>query len=220
MNGVGRVALVTGIGAVALSGCGVERLSSARLTPRQEVRQSAPKANSGDPSVLDPRWIMPNHLPSPPRTAEQRIEGQVWPIYNTQLAMNRFPKAWHGNDLVNTWKLPPKWAPYLYKNEKHVLPFVSGHRPNLNKVPLTLYITLQGTVFLYPETIMESQWPMTKTVGDLPPSTIVAEFVPLRAAVKAGIIPVSDQPVSGGFVSSTWQKALGMTAAEIAHAYR
>lgn len=170
---------------------------------------------------------MPNRLPVTAQTTYERIN---WPIYNNQLAMNQFPTSWHGNDLVNTWKLPPKWAPYLYKNESHTLPFINGHRPNLKKIPLTLYITLQGTVFLYPQTIMQSQWPVTSTVGDIPPTTIVAEFVPLKAAVRAGIIPVNSasrnhptspaSPASSGFVSPTWKNTLGMTTIQIAHAYQ
>lgn len=204
---------VIGIGAALLTGCGVSGQSASPPT-HQLKAQRTKKQNSTGPATSILR-VMPNRLPVTAQTKYERIN---WPIYNNQLAMNQFPTSWHGNDLVNTWKLPPKWAPYLYKNEKPAPQFVDGHRPNLKKIPLTLYITLQGTVFLYPQTIMQSQWPVTITVGDVPPTTIVAEFVPLKPAVEAGIIPENaNQPSypGSGFVPRVWQKALGMSSAQI-----
>ncbi len=212
-------------GSLALAGCGnsahVSAPSSAKNSSSSHGKTSGPMKRhciSSSYSIftsLDPHWIMPNRVPSSSVNARRN-----WPIYNTQLAMNQFPASWHGNDLINTWKLPPRWVPYLSKNEKQASPFVNGHR-NTSKTPLTLYITLQGTVFLYPQTIMQSQWPIPRTIGDIPPTTIVAEFVPLKSAVEAGIIPESsNQPISSGYVSSTWQKALGMTASQIDQAYK
>lgn len=203
----------------ALSGCG-----SSTATDRPAP--SGTTATASENTFADPRsiqWVMPNQLPL---TAQTKYERLTWPVYNAQLAMNRFPASWHGNNLVNTWRLPPKWAPYLLKNEKPAPEFVNGHR-SFSKIPMTLYITLQGIVFLYPQTVMQSQWPSTLTVGDVPPTTIVAEFVPLKPAVQAGIIPESNggaqspgQPWLGGYVPTVWQKALGMTAAQIDKAIR
>lgn len=203
------------VGAVTtLTACGLS------TTTRSHSTGSTVAAGRDGAAVHLPsiRWIMPNRLPLTAPTKYQRL---TWPIYNTQLALNEFPASWHGNDLVNTWRLPPKWAPYLLKNEKPAPEFVNGQR-SLTKIPLTLYITLQGTVFLYPQTIMQSQWPSSLTVGDVPPTTIVAEFVPLKPAVQAGIIPESnwraeapEQPWLGGDVPTVWQKALGMTSAQI-----
>ena len=111
------------------------------------------------------------------------------------------------------------------KNEKPAPQFVNGHRDLSRRYdPLTLYITLQGTVFLYPQTVLGNQWPMTLTVGAIPPTTIVAEFVPLKTAVEAGIIPESSwRPESPPSISlspvfSIWQKTLGMTATQITQA--
>ena len=131
-------------------------------------------------------------------------------MYNTQLAMNQFPASWRGNDLINTWKLPPKWVPYLMKNEKP-----PSHNPQSvnGPDPLALYITLQGTVFLYPQEGVSYQWPPTPTVGDVPPTTIVAEFVPLKPAVEAGIIPESANSTN---FTGAWNKTLGMTPEQIA----
>lgn len=170
----------------------------------------------GTLSALSPKWVMPNALPQTPDTRWERAN---WPLYNAQLAMNQFPASWHGLDPVNHWRLPPGWVPYLYKTEHQVPPFVDGHRP-LVRLPLTLYITLQGVVFLYPQTIMQSEWPATPTVGNIPPATIVAEFVPLKPAVEAGIIPVMSQPMlqpvtASGFLPRVWHQALGLSYPQV-----
>lgn len=53
----------------------------------------------------------------------------------------------------------------------------------------TLFITLQGTVFLKHGTAGRG-WPPL-SAADIPPdATLVAEFVPVKKAVEAGIIPV------------------------------
>lgn len=214
--------LAIGIGAALLTGCGVSEHSASPPTHPLKAQEIKKQGRTTSLVGIQPSWVMPNRLPVTAQTKYERIN---WPIYNNQLSMNQFPKSWylHGGDLVNTWKLPPKWAPYLYKNESHTPPFSPGHHANLGTIPLTLYITLQGTVFLYPQTIMQSQWPETLTVGDIPPTTIVAEFVPLKSAVQDGIIPESDRVPWGpgsGFVPRVWQKALGMSSAQIFRSLR
>ena len=195
----------------AFTGCGTP--ADAGGHPARVPTEAASQHTRFEPPAV--QWILPNRLPL---TAQTRYERSMWPIYNTQLTMNRFPASWHGIDLVNTWRLPPGWGPYLLKHEKRVPEFVDGHRP-LTKIPQTLYITLQGTVFLYPQTIMQGQWPPSRTVGDVPPTTVVAEFVPLRAAVQAGVIPESQgQPWLGGYLPAIWRKALGMTSTQISDA--
>ncbi len=69
------------------------------------------------------------------------------------------------------------------KNEKP-----ASHNPQSvnGPDPLTFYITLQGTVFLYPQEASANLWPLTHTVGAMPPTTIVAEFVPLKPAGRSG----------------------------------
>ena len=206
------------LGSLAFAGCGLSRhpnASSADNTIAQNKgaapRNKATTVAAPSLATLNPAWIMPNRLPVSAHTKWERIN---WPLYNTQLAMNQFPASWHGNDLINTWKLPPKWVPYLLKNEKPAPAFVNGHRDLSRRYdPLTLYITLQGTVFLYPQTVLQSQWPGTLTVGGIPPTTIVAEFVPLKPAVLAGIIPESANQTK---FTGVWNKILEMTPEQIA----
>lgn len=223
-NLAGATFIVVGITVLA-TGCGLSGQTASSSAPKPTAApKKGPRIAVPSLTTLNPAWIMPNRLPVTAQTQWERIN---WPIYNTQLAMNQFPAAWHGNDLINTWTLPPKWIPYLLKNEKPAPAFVNGHRDLSRRYdPLTLYITLQGTVFLYPQTVLQSQWPNTLTVGDIPPTTIVAEFVPLKPAVQAGIIPESsgrpaspEQPASSGPVFPIWQKALGMTWEQISQAF-
>lgn len=158
------------------------------------------------PPSVGVSWILPNRLPA------DAMQNQLWPLYNTRLTMNQFPAAWHGVDAFRAWKLPPRWAPYLLKDEKRA--HIHGADP------VTLYITLQGTVFLYPQTLSGTQWPGPDGIpADIPPATVVAEFVPLKAAVQAGIIPESGgQPWLGGPIPHVWTKSLGMTASQIVRA--
>jgi hypothetical protein len=198
-----------------LVGCGsavARHRPAAHPNPRATQDHVGDKTSSASAPSVNPQWIMPNRLPLTGKTKHERL---IWPLYNAEVSINRFPTSWHGNDAVNTWKLPPRWAPYLLKKEKPVLPLGDL---GTKKIPLTLYITLQGTVFLYPQTISENQWPATPTAGDVPPATIVAEFVPLKPAVKAGIIPETDnQPWTLGSEvgAEAWEKALGMTPTQI-----
>ncbi len=143
------------LGSLALAGCGVNghrNASPAGNTTSQVSRtgkhQTAEKVAAPSLTTLNPAWIMPNRLPM---SGPNKERARHWPMYNTQLAMNLFPASWHGNGLISTWKLSPKWGPYLMKNEK-IAP-LSAH----SSLPLTLYITLQGTVFLYPQTLSANQ---------------------------------------------------------------
>ena len=91
------------------------------------------------------------------------------------------------------------------------------------KISLTLYIILQGTIFLYPQTFSSARWTGSRSdIAGIPPTTIVAEFVSLMPAVLAGIIPVSNNEPSGvnGYTASVWEKVLHMSAAQIDHAIR
>lgn len=107
------------------------------------------------------------------------------------------------------WHLPPKWAPYLYKNEHWVNQ--AGQPVRLNNP--TLFITLQGTVFLKTGTAGRYWPPLSAT--DIPPdATIVAEFVPLKPAVKAGIIPVYHSFPQVDTVEPEVLTVLGMREAE------
>jgi hypothetical protein len=154
-------------------------------------------------------WVIPKQVPA------TTVQAKLWPLYNTALAINQLPTSWHGIDPFDRWRLPPRWAHYLFKNESHVKPSLP---PTHQSLPLTLYITLQGTVFLFPQTISGTQWlGPDGYVANIPPSTIVAEFVPLKPAVRAGIIPESHgQPwLASGFVPEVWQRALDMSTRQI-----
>ncbi|WP_053957939.1 hypothetical protein [Sulfobacillus thermosulfidooxidans] len=155
-------------------------------------------------------WILPSHLPP------AALASHPWPLYG-QSSLNQFPASWHGQDSFNHWRVPPGWIPYLYKNEKiKIASDVQTHSGQ--NVPLTLYITLQGTVFLYPQTFSGTQWPGPDgDIADIPPTTIVAEFVPLKPAVLAGVIPVSNNEPSGigGYTAPVWEKVLHMSSIQI-----
>jgi len=159
---------------------------------------------------MDLAWILPSHLPA------SALASHPWPLYG-ESPLNTLPAAWHGQDPFNHWQIPPKWTPYLLKNEVIVHP--SPQNPVA--VPLTLYITLQGTVFLYPQTYSGTIWLGANSyIADVPPSTILAEFVPLKPAVLAGIIPVSGGQPSGinGYTAPIWEHVLQMSATQIEHA--
>ena len=171
------------------------------------------KAFSLNPS-LSLAWILPSLLP------QSALPSHPWPLYGNS-SLNQFPVSWHGQDSFN-WRPPPRWISYLYKNEKTKITS-DVQIPPVLKIPLTLYITLQGTVFLYPQTFSGTQWPGPQgDIADIPPTTIVAEFVPLKPAVLAGIIPVSDNEPSGvdGYTASVWEKVLHMSAAQTNHIIR
>ena len=208
---------------LAAGGCGVNHGHSAAdrgVSGAQNaaIGSNATAGSNADRSIsgvnTDLSWVLPERLSSSP-------SAPPWPLYNESLSMNQFPASWHGQDSFNHWRVPPKWMPYIYKHEKwhptSARDVVTKRNGNL---PMTLYITLQGTVFLYPQTVTGTQWPGPQgSIADVPPATIVAEFVPLKPAVLAGIIPVSDgQPATLGYVSKVWQEALHMSASEIEQA--
>ncbi|OLZ12292.1 hypothetical protein [Sulfobacillus thermosulfidooxidans] len=208
---------------IALAGCGIHPLHNAtnREIPHHETRKLSCSKTSVISqtkllnSPLTISWILPSHLP------QAALVSHPWPLY-TQSPLNQFPASWHGQDSFNHWRVPPGWIPYLYKNEKTKI-ITDSPAGSAQTVPLTLYITLQGTVFLYPQTFSGTQWPGPHgDIADIPPTTIVAEFVPLKPAVLAGVIPVSDNEPSGvnGYVASVWEKVLHMSASQINRAVR
>jgi hypothetical protein len=211
------------LGTLALAGCGINNHfnSTARARPHHgnltvhgHNTPAPSQATSLNPPLTIP-WILPSHLP------QSALASHPWPLYGSS-SLNQFPASWHGQDSFNHWRVPPGWIPYLYKNEKTKI--TSDIQTSLGqKIPLTLYITLQGTVFLYPQTFSGTQWPGPQgDIADIPPTTIVAEFVPLKPAVLAGIIPVSDNEPSGvdGYTASVWEKVLHMSAAQTNHIIR
>jgi hypothetical protein len=96
----------------------------------------------------------------------------------------------------------------LYKNES----WVRGSHPlELNRK--TLFITLQGTVFLK-FGVAGRDWPPVSATDIPPDATIVAEFVPVRKAVQAGIIPVFHCQPQVDVVDKFVLKVLGITEQE------
>ncbi|QSO46079.1 hypothetical protein [Alicyclobacillus mengziensis] len=127
--------------------------------------------------------------------------------YNQPLPINQ--GVYGKTSMYANWHLPPKWASYLYKNEHWVNQ--SGMPMELNNK--TLFITLQGTVYLKMGTAGRD-WP-SLSAADIPPdATIVAEFVPLKPAIEAGIIPVYQSLPQVGIAKPFVLKVLGMTQKE------
>lgn len=132
--------------------------------------------------------------------------GRLWPIYNLSLSINHhlsFPA-----EPFNHWTFPTAWAPYLEWNQLYSSPDTSSS-DNSRRY---LFITLQGTVYLYDQ-ISQSGWPI-HPFADIPPSaTIVAEYVPLAPAVKHGILPVyGGQPfVPGMALPPIWRSVTHLT---------
>jgi hypothetical protein len=106
----------------------------------------------------------------------------------------------------NHWTLPAAWVPYLQSSQKPILPYFTSKRG-------FLFITLQGTVYLY-STLSQSGWPI-HPFADIPPdATIVAEYVPLSPAVKEGIVPVyNGQPFTSGMtLPPIWKQVTHLSA--------
>ncbi len=211
------------LGMLALAGCGVtshkassvwEKSQHVHNTVHTQNTPVASQKKSLNPS-LSISWILPSHLP------QSAVATHPWPLYGSS-SLNQFPDSWHGQDPFDHWRMPPGWAPYLYKNEKTKI--TSNNYPdNRQIVPLTLYITLQGTVFLYPQTSSGTIWMGRNAYpADVPPTTIVAEFVPLKPAILAGVIPVTGNGPSAitGYTASVWEKVLHMSATQIDQAVR
>jgi hypothetical protein len=102
------------------------------------------------------------------------IYGHVWQDLGTK------PSSF------TSWKIPKAWQKYIYSEKDKTDPISIKNGAN----DKFLYITLQGVVFLYlpPD---GRYWPSIPMFGDIPPgSVIIAQHVPLKPAVEAGIIPV------------------------------
>lgn len=207
--------VVVGLGAVLLaSGCSpTDSLNSAtqnqpqKNTTQTETTNTTNTTSKSTQSTANPgpwpevNWVLTNSL----------MKQENWGTeYNLNLAMNHWlsGKKYSYAD----WHLPPKWKPYLFKNE-HYITQKSG--PALLNNP-TLFITLQGTV--YERFGVAGRFWGVPAADDIPAdATIVAEFVPLKPAVEAGIIPVYysyPQVDSIYYVEPEVLKILGMTRKE------
>ncbi|WHE06555.1 hypothetical protein PGH24_10410 [Thermoanaerobacterium thermosaccharolyticum] len=85
-----------------------------------------------------------------------------------------------------SWKMPKEWQKYIYTETDKTDPKSINNGAN----DKFLYITLQGVVFLYlpPD---GRYWCPVPMFGDIPPgSVIIAQHVPLKPAIEAGVIPV------------------------------
>ena len=145
------------------------------------------KSTQGLVNLSHVSWILPSKHP-----------GRLWPIYNENLSINYIKGR---PPLFNHWKVPVKWKPYIW-----AAPYKEDGRHRF------LFITLQGTVFLYPF-VAQSGWPIGPFANIPPSATIVAEYVPLKPAVEAGILPVYNGEVflaTGIPMPPVWLKALGI----------
>jgi hypothetical protein len=204
-----RTSLFLAVGSLVLFlvGCNKEEVPSDRpmaSIPSNQQTSSTNRGTSESTSSMDDPWptagwVLTDEL--------MKMNKTKWLTeYNDDLPMNR--GVYGPNYTYENWHLPPKWAPYLYKNES----WVQGKHPlELNRK--TLFITLQGTVYLK-FGVAGRDWPPL-SAADIPPdATIVAEFVPVRKAVQAGIIPVFHSQPQVDVVNEFVLKALGMTEQE------
>lgn len=125
--------------------------------------------------------------------------GRLCPIYNLNLAMNQHMAS--SAESFKHWVSPPRWSSYLEWNQKL-------HAPSFFSAQGYLFITLQGTVYIYHQ-LSQSGWPI-HPFADIPPgATIVAAYVPLSSAVKDGILPVyNGQPWMPGMkLPEIWQSS-------------
>ncbi|AFK87511.1 MULTISPECIES: hypothetical protein [Thermoanaerobacterium] len=105
-----------------------------------------------------------------------------------------------------SWKVPKVWQKYIYSESDKTDPESISNGAN----DKFLYITLQGVVFLYlpPD---GRYWCSVPMFGDIPPgSVIIAQHVPLKTAVEAGVIPVyHGQAFTKSYpLPKEWQDAL------------
>ncbi|MEG6566942.1 hypothetical protein V6B95_08205 [Thermoanaerobacterium saccharolyticum] len=122
------------------------------------------------------------------------IYGHVWEDMGTK------------SNSFTSWKMPKVWQKYIYSERDKTDPVSISNGAN----DKFLYITLQGVVFLYlpPD---GRYWPSIPMFGDIPPgSVIIAQHVPLKTAVEAGIIPVyHGQAFTKSYpLPKEWQDAL------------
>jgi len=188
-----------------LSGCGLQTEATNKIAS-PAVNQAANSSTSTkttvkDNPVPDANWVLTDTLVKQTKWFTQ---------YNQNLSINhgvygKTVEYWH-------WQLPSTWQPYLYKNEHYITPKTGPVYLNHQ----TLFITLQGTVYLK-EGIAGRYWPPFSPMDIPPDATIVAEFVPLKPAVKAGIIPVfhgGPQAPGTRYIEPAALKVLGMTKTE------
>lgn len=164
--------------------------------PGNTISSRDPFASTTVGAWPDADWVLTDAL----------MKQKQWiTLYNQNLSINQ--RIYGPQYDYEYWQIPPKWTPYLYKNEK----WTNTHPLELNHP--TLFITLQGTVFLKQGTAARDWPPISAT--DIPPdATIVAEFVPVKKAVEAGIIPVHHSQPQVDSVSNTVLEVLGMNEAE------
>lgn len=178
----------------ALSGCSTATQSTTQIQNKIPNQIQAQKAfeimkNNINPSITWPsmQWVMLNKVPE--------YYNRFLPIYSN-IKLNSEPFSNPSSYNVNDWHIPSRWKPYLYKN-------VKGAESKV------LCITLQGTVFLKPGLAGRDWEPIA--MADIPnDAQILAECVPLKPAVEAGIVPVYHcEALYDIPFPEPWQKATG-----------
>lgn len=176
---------VAGLVIVAASGCA----SQTGASPPASHHHGPPVPSAANSMPLHGTWVMPTTLPKA-WFAPAMPEFSAWPS-NAPQPTSTFA----------TWQPPASWDKYLLKNEP------SGGTAATIGEERALFITLQGVVYLYPADI---QW-QPLVYDDIPPgATIVAEYVPVAKAVRAGVVPVYRLPLTevGGVLPAPWQRVL------------
>ncbi len=170
--------------------------TSDNTTSGNTISTNKPQESTAASPWPDANWVLTDAL----------MKQEQWvTLYNPNLAINQ---GVYGQQYdYEHWQIPSKWTPYLYKNEK----WTDTHPQELNHA--TLFITLQGTVFLK-QGAAGRDWPPISATDIPPDATIVAEFVPVKKAVEAGIIPVYHSQPQVDSVSTTVLEVLGMNEAE------
>lgn len=183
-----------------LSACGIRPSDPTAISHTPMVRAASYGSSRYSVGSTHVSWVEP-----------ARHSGRLWPIYNLSLSLNHhlsFPA-----EPFNHWTFPTTWAPYLEWNQlSYPNPVISSSTSSFSSSRGYLFITLQGTVYLYSH-ISQSAWPI-HPFADIPPeATIVAEYVPLAPAVKHGILPVYDgQPlVPGMALPPIWRSVTHLT---------
>ncbi len=191
----GRAWWLAGLAGIVLisAGCGSQTATS----PPASHHRRAPVASTEVALPLHSTWSMPAIIPA-----------KAWFAYAVPEFSSWAANAPQPTSTFATWQPPASWDPYLMKNQP------SGGTTSDEQV---LYITLQGAVYLYPNL---TQWPPLM-YDDIPPgATIVAEYVPVARAVRAGVVPVYRLPLTdvGGLLPAPWQRVLHLRTAAQLHA--